>query len=223
MDTFKEGALKTLAIHDKIKSMIANGELEMGEKITENQLSQLFGVSKAPIRSAMRWLAADGLIQIQPRAGSFIFTLDESEIEQINSVRCLLESAALRSAMKVGPSRLLPALNENLQKADQLQHEDSNYRKAYRKLDSEFHQLLLRFSDNPYLCKAYSTIATKVWAMRSGLTFPDSHLQISLGFHKRIVDLLGEGDVDQACVKLEEHISGSFTPREKTLLSRSQD
>ena len=59
----------------RIKELIEDGTFEMGEKITEIQLARRFGVSKAPIRQALCYLAADGLIEIHPRYGTFVFSM----------------------------------------------------------------------------------------------------------------------------------------------------
>ena len=205
------------AFVDSIKALIASGEFEMGAKLTENQLAKRFGVSKAPVRQALGYLAADGLIEIRPRAGTYVFKPDEQEIEQINAVRAVLECAAIRTAMRADPAGLLDALRSNVTEAEKLDIHD-NHRRAYRQLDSEFHWTFFRYARNPFLSKAYEVVAVKIWAMRASLTFPHAHVQMSLGYHKRIVEMLSRSEVDEACLQLEQHIFGSFTQREKTLL-----
>nr|WP_280908364.1 GntR family transcriptional regulator [Cupriavidus sp. LEh25] len=206
-------------MQERIKSLIVQGEFEMGQKISEEQLAQRFGIGKAPIRRAIASLAAIGIIQVKPRIGTFIFSLNDAEFDQLNLVRALLECAAIRLAMSENASGYTLAMRNNVSSAEGLDFKD-NYRRAYRELDRQFHKLSFVYAANPYLTDAYATLDIKIWAMRSLLTFPDSHFQSSLNAHRSIVVSLEAGDVDSACDRLQEHIRKSFSERERNLLSQ---
>ncbi|SOY70742.1 Transcriptional regulator, GntR family (plasmid) [Cupriavidus taiwanensis] len=214
-----EEASSELALQERIKSLIAQGEFEMGQKISEELLARRLSVGKAPIRRAIASLAAIGIIQVKPRIGTFIFSLSEAEFDQLNLVRALLECAAIRLAMAGNAPGYTLAMRNNVSSAEALDFKD-NYRRAYRQLDREFHKLSFVFAANPYLADAYETLDIKIWAMRSLLTFPDSHFQSSLNAHKSVVASLEAGDVEGACERLTEHIRKSFSDRERNLLSR---
>lgn len=214
-----EEASHELEIQERIKSLIVQGEFEMGQKVSEEQLAQRLGIGKAPVRRAIASLAAIGIIQVRPRIGTFIFSLDEAEFDQLNLVRALLECAAIRLAMAADARGYAQAMRLNVARAQALDFKD-NYRRAYRELDREFHKLSFVYAANPYLTDAYETLDIKIWAMRSLLTFPDSHFQSSLAAHTAIVASLEAGDVQGACDRLQEHIRKSFSERERNLLSQ---
>ena len=217
-----DDAQKEIGVQEKIKALIVQGEFELGARISEDQLGERFGIGKARVRRVLAHLAAIGIVQVRPRIGTFFFKLSEAEFEQLNSVRALLECAAIRSAMSLDPHRCVAAMRENVHQAETLDLRD-NYRQAYRGLDREFHKLPFHYAGNRYLTEAYETMDIKIWAMRSLLTFPDSHFSASLDAHRAVVQLLGAGEVESACQRLQEHIRKSFSQRERALLGDSAD
>jgi len=208
----------TEVVEEKIKYMIVFGELELGQHITERHFSEIFNVSKTPIREAMLRLASEGLIDIKPRTGAFVFSLSNKQIFQITDLRRILESGALRSAIRHDAEGLRAALRRNVEDSEDVQGHD-NPAARYHALDSRFHALFLEYADNPYLSRAYDVIACKVRAMRNRLTFPPGFIGSSLDQHKEVVRLLDEGHVGQAVTYLEYHISASFSNRARRLLS----
>lgn len=215
-----DDAQQEIGVQEKIKTLIVQGEFELGARISEDQLAEKFGIGKARVRRVLAHLAAIGIVQVQPRIGTFFFKLNETEFEQLNSVRALLECAAIRSAMAADAHHCVAAMRENVRRAGALELRD-NYRWAYRELDREFHKLPFFYARNRYLTDAYETLDIKIWAMRSLLTFPDSHFSSSLDAHRAVVQLLDTGEVEAACERLHEHIRKSFSQRERSLLGDS--
>lgn len=208
----------TETVAGQIKTMIVSGKLEFGQHLTERRLSEQFAVSKTPIREAMLSLATEGLIEIRPRQGTFVFSLTEQEIAQITDVRRVLEKGAMRSAMRHDAAGLLAALHANLAACTDLA-EGSNAAADYRSIDNSYHALFFDFAHNPYIARAYEAVACKVRALRNRLTFPASFIRVSLTQHAEIVRLLDEGHVGQAAAQLDYHIAASFSERAKRLLA----
>ena len=210
----------TDAVQEKIADMIISGQLSFGQQVTENRLSEMFNVSKTPIREALLRLSSEGLIETKPRTGAFVFSLTQTEIVQINNLRAILETGALKAAMLNNSGEFLKALHDNLDESERLLA-DGDITDYYRKLDTEFHDQSFRYAENPYLSHAYNAIAAKVLAMRNRLTFPHNHLRVSIGEHREIVRALDEGHLGNACKLIEYHIAASFTERAKKLLVES--
>jgi DNA-binding GntR family transcriptional regulator len=208
----------TDTVEERIREMIVSGSLEFGQQITERQLSDQFSVSKTPVREAMMRLAAEGLIDIKPRAGNFVFAPTRDMISQITDLRRLLETGALRSAMQHDAAGLLRALRENIEQSRRTD-ESAEPSDAYRKLDSAFHGLFFAHAHNPYLSRAYDVIAHKVRAMRNRLTFPAAFVRLSLAQHAEIVELLEEGRVGTAMMRLDYHVGASFSDHARRLLA----
>lgn len=209
---------ESAGLQQKIKALIVSGEFEMGARISEDLLAERFGVGRATIRHALTCLAAVGLVDVRSRIGTFVFSLDAEEFDQLNTVREVMECAAIRIAMQSNRQAFLSDMRKNVSGAAELTLA-SNYRQEYRMLDREFHRLPFKYANNPYLTEMYETIEIKIWTMRSLLTFPDTHYEASLDAHHSIVELLSEGQVELACQRLQTHIRTSFSARERNLLS----
>lgn len=218
MATSPAASPESTGLQQKIKALIVSGEFEMGARISEDLLAERFGTGRATIRHALTCLAVVGLVDVRPRVGTFVFSLDAAEFDQLNTVREVMECAAIRIAMQSDRQAFLSDLRKNVRKAAALTF-TSNYRQEYRMLDREFHRLPFKYANNHYLTDIYETIEIKIWTMRSLLTFPDTHYEASLDAHRSIAELLSEGQVELACQRLQTHISSSFSARERNLLS----
>ncbi len=212
----------TEVVEDKIRQMITSGELEFGQQITEAKLSEMFNLSKTPIREALlRLSVGERLVEVKPRCGTSIFSLTEEEIDNISRLRIVLEQEAIRSAMRSSRTVMLAELGKNVAASEALL--DKINLPKYRTLDCEFHKLFLDYNKNPYLKDAYKMIATKVWAMRNRIMFPSDHVRNSIEEHIKIVRALLADNIDEACRLVAEHINNGFTARAKRLLTVSEE
>lgn len=85
-------------IYSELKRMIIGGELKPGAKLVENTLAEIFGVSRTPIREAIRRLAADGLVKISPKKGAHVSVFLKTDVDELYEIRHALEPLALRKA-----------------------------------------------------------------------------------------------------------------------------
>lgn len=202
---------------EKIRQMIIIGDFEFGQQVTESQLSELFGLSKTPIREALLRLCSERLIEIRPRCGTFICRLTAEEIDNISELRIALEVCAIQSAISKNRDKLLTELQKNIQGCESLLLKPD--RNTYLAMDVEFHRLLLQYANNPYLFDMHRNTTTKVLAMRNRLTFSQEYMTKSLQEHQSIVQELSKNNTDSACQILKLHINNGFTIRAKRLLS----
>lgn len=209
----------TDVVEEKIRQMIMSGELQFGQQITETRLSEMFNLSKTPIREALlRLSAGERLVEIKPRTGTFIFSLTEKEVANISSFRIMLEQEAIRSSMQsTSHAVVLAELGKNLNASESLLEKENLPR--YRQLDSNFHGVFLRHAENPYLIDAYKVISTKVWAMRNRLSFSPDYVRQSIEEHAGIVHTLMAGELDKACKLVADHINNGFTAQSLRLLT----
>src|SRR5690349_24183392 len=84
------------SIVERLTESILSGKLKMGERLNESQLSRELRVSRAPIREALQQLQQSGLAVNHPRRGMFVVSLDDEDVQKINSLRLVLEAEALR-------------------------------------------------------------------------------------------------------------------------------
>ncbi|MFY7872469.1 MAG: GntR family transcriptional regulator, partial [Limnohabitans sp.] len=160
----KRPQLLTDLVDERLRAAIINGELALGQQVSEAQLAARMGVSKTPVREALVRLKADGLVEIHPQRGTFVFRLDGDQVGQLCRYRAAIETAALRESMLLAPQSLAGALDERvhaMRKAERARDQ-----KALALLDMEFHHLLFEHCANPYLLAGYNVIRWQLVAMR---------------------------------------------------------
>src|SRR4029453_13619161 len=100
--------------HDSIRQLIVGGELPMGAQLSEATLAAQLGISKTPVREALLRLRADGLVEIQPQRGTFVFALAPRQVEEICAFREVVEVSAVKLAMEARRPALAKALQANV-------------------------------------------------------------------------------------------------------------
>jgi DNA-binding GntR family transcriptional regulator len=192
---------------EAIRARIVDGELQLGEALSEIALAGELGVSKTPVREALLRLRLEGLVDILPQRGTFAFQLNGRQVAELSEFREVLEVTALRHAMQRDPQRAVCGLDAAIGAMAAVLDEDDA--RAYRRLDDEFHQIIVRHAANEYLSEAYGGIAFRVQALRNRLSL-DSDLNVrSLAEHRGIVAAMRDGDSETACRLLRAHIGGT--------------
>lgn len=186
-----------------IRQRIIDGHLPLGSALSEVALAADLGVSKTPVREALLRLSKDGLVDILPQRGTYVFRLDARQVGALTVMRELLERKALAMAapshreLGAALSRLVAAMEQALPLDDP---------QDYRRLDDAFHQTIIDAADNEFLADAYDRIAFRVQALRSGLARVRERNQRSFGEHGRIAALVTAADMAAADDLLGHHI-----------------
>lgn len=190
--------------HEKIRQLIVSGEFPLGEQLSEASLAAQLGISKTPVREALLRLRADGLIDIQPQRGTFVFSLTPRQVEEICLFREFVEVAALGAAMQTRRAELVDALEDNVRRMSVAQ-EAQDWR-AIPLLDQAFHQVILEYCENAYLKQAYQLIASKISALRARLPEENDRVGHCQENHAAIVRLIRSAEVPRAQEALALHI-----------------
>ena len=93
-----------------IRDAIVDGGLKLGEQVSEAQLALQLGVSKTPVREALLRLSRDGLVDVHPQRGTFVFRLTPDQVTQLCRYRAMVEVDALREAVASEPRALVEAM-----------------------------------------------------------------------------------------------------------------
>ena len=207
----KEVQTLSAQVFETLKTDIIEGNLEQGSKITEDGLAKQFGVSRGPLREALRELESAKLIIRVPHAGIRVVTLTQSLMYDIYSVREALEGMSARLAAE-------NMLNENITELWQLleQHElDIKNHGGKRYFQSEgnldFHYKIAAASNNQWLIELLSTELYQLLRMsrrRSG-QIPNRPL-IALAEHRHIVQTIENRDPELAELLMRRHISRAW-------------
>lgn len=139
---------RTAADHvaDRLREAIVKGLIEAGTALRQDDLATKFGISRMPIRDALRLLEAEGFVSIHPTRGTFVSLIDTGEIREIFILRQLLECAALRDAFPHLTAKVLDDADHILDLI-----EESTDFSQWGMLNLEFHMILYRPCKNKRL------------------------------------------------------------------------
>jgi DNA-binding GntR family transcriptional regulator len=188
-----------------IRAFIVEGEVGLGERLSENAIAARLGVSTTPVREAFALLRRDGLVTVKPQSGTYVFALAAGELTQLCELRVALEPAALRLALENTGSGLAMTLRDIVSDMSQLL--SRNMTRDYLALDTAFHNAIIAASGNPYLVGAYGLIGSKMAALRNRLGSDPHHVAKSMREHIAIADAAAARDLTKANRILIGHIA----------------
>lgn len=190
---------------DHIRQGIVRGTFRLGESLQEVRLSTTMGISKTPIREALAALNLQGLVQIIPQRGAFVFSLSEKKVVQLCRFRLILETAAMDLALDQNPEALLAELADIVLKMSKALEADAF--DDYLELDAVFHDALFKHCGNIYLREGYQKVSDIVRTMRTHLSKRPERTAKSFSEHEAITTLLSEGKVKSAKNCLKQQIT----------------
>lgn len=204
--------VRTLAerVFQQLQDAIVRGELAPGSKITEPGLSKSYGISRGPLREAMRRLEAHRLIERVPHVGARVVKLSMQELLELFDVREALESMAARLAAQHMTAGEIAGLRELL-----AMHEcqaDLKKGEAYfqREGDLDFHYRIVQGSHNRMLVTLLcDDLYYLVRLYRTQFSASGSRPQRAFVEHHRIVDAIEAGDAELAELLMRRHVSAS--------------
>lgn len=195
-----------------LREAIFNGTLKPRERLMEVQLAQELGVSRTPVREALRKLEQEGFINIIPRKGAYVAELSLKDIEDVFEIRIALEGlAASLCAERITGEELRELERLLLAKEIYIQHQDLQQVVV---VDGDFHATLYQGSHNARLKNILENLRDQIQRYRTtSLSFP-GRMDISLKEHRQILQAITKGDGAKASLLLQEHLQNT----KKTLL-----
>jgi DNA-binding GntR family transcriptional regulator len=203
----RRGAPGTLRdwVAREIRQAIVEGRLQLGEALSELKLAEALGVSRTPVREALDGLQRQGLIEIRPQSGSFVFFPSDENVGELAEFRRILEVSAIRFcfARRRDESRramqaACDAMDDAIRSSDRL---------AIAAADVAFHEAIVAHSANELLIGAYALISGRIGALLNYNAGREAVSKRSNGEHRAVVAAFAKGDVEGACAVLDEHVS----------------
>ena len=189
---------KSLAeyIFEDLESKIIAGALKPGQRIVEEELCRSFGVSRSPVREALRILESQGFVQRSPRRGVSVTKITMKEAEDIYTIRARLDSLAVYLAIKnkqPGVVRKLKKLHEKM-----IEVAERNNVSEYFKLNRKFHDTISQESNNQQLIKLLETFDKQTMRYRRMVVRAPGWMKDSIKTHAKIIQWFESGDLDNA-------------------------
>ena len=202
---------KPRSLVDQIKhdlcTAIEKGKLLPGQQLKEVELQKWFGVSRAPIREALRLLQGDGLIILDNYKKRYVRRITQKDIEEIFPVMAVLEGlAASCAASKITTKQINELIGINLKMV--AAHNKKKYKLSTR-LNHDFHTLIIKIVDNHALNRAMRSLTKgSIWLWIANSYYErDNSILMSITEHKRIIAALKEKNSQKAEQEARNHIN----------------
>ncbi|MFD1715981.1 GntR family transcriptional regulator [Amnibacterium flavum] len=208
-DAALESQSMQLMVADGLRARIIAGELETGVGLSEIALASEYGVSRTPVREALKQLQTEGLVQIRPRVGTFVSTPTRADIVELFQMKEILEGAAARLFAARGEIPELEALRSNVVASDAAVARDDV--DGYAALVGDFHDLIVRGSGNRKLRTHYTMLMNQLAYPRlvaTSLSRP-GRLVESDAEHGRVLAIIVSKDESTAERLMREHVRAS--------------
>jgi DNA-binding GntR family transcriptional regulator len=205
-------SLVTLAA-DSIRKMILSGRFEPGERLVEERLTEHLGISRPPLREALRLLQNEGLVETRPRYGSTVATLTDQDVFEILTLRSGLERLAVELGVPVREPERLTACHEALRRMEQ------NARDADRGSLVEngyaFHSSIVALAGHRRLSDMYRSVQQQLLlCMARNLGTRERYhesLVEHVARHRHLLELIEAGDPQAVLAELAVHGERSFS------------
>jgi DNA-binding GntR family transcriptional regulator len=213
----KKTTRKNLAqfAYKEIRNRIYYNQIKPGDLIKEVDLSENLGISRTPVREAIKMLASEDLVEVREGVGTFVKMLSFKDIKDIYEVRKALEVIAVRTALNRITESDLEKLEENFKSISRKLDNGDLTKEDFNEVDMNVHELIFDRCDNNYAKGIFEEIKLKIkqYQYLSYESLNDTSESISQ--HLEIISLLKDKEIDKLVVTLNDHIDWSL----KCLLS----
>jgi len=190
-------------IYREILDAIVEGRLAPGEKLGQDDLGKVFGVSKTRIRPVLHRLTDQKIVVIEPMRGAFVARPSVEEARAVNAARQIIEEGVIRAATRVAQPKHLKMLREIV--AEEQTARDRRDGAHAHRLTGEFHCELARVTGNDVVAEVVRELVSRDSLVVALYQRPQSS-GCSLGGHADLIDKIASGDEDAAAHAMQHHL-----------------
>jgi GntR family transcriptional regulator, gluconate operon transcriptional repressor len=190
-----------------LRDAIVRGDLEGGHRLVEAELAETLEVSRGPVRDALRILESEGLVAKRGQSVT-VLSLDETDIQELYTLRGAIEALALRIVLDRQPSADLSALHATLDVMRRAA--DTGDASAFTEADFTFHATLCDLSGHRRATAVWRQFEPITMALLRATASADRNLHQTAEQHQLLYDLVATGDSGPAIEELDRHLGGSL-------------
>lgn len=191
--------------YERLLYAIKHGDLPPGTRVRETEIAASFGISRTPVRDAMRRLETEGLLVNSPRQGTIVKKLEYREITDLYDIREILEGAAAQFAARYANEVEIMELEHS----NQMMFDDRKDPVKSAKANRIFHQYLHHSAKNSYLIEALSNLSNSLTLLGGTTLKDDTRVVAAFDEHKSIIDAIKARDMQAADEAARVHIRNS--------------
>lgn len=196
--------------YSAIRERVLSGEYAAGDRLREGELAEAVGVSRTPVREALRRLDAEGLVEYVPNRGAHVAAWSQHDLEEIFGLRALLEGYGARlAASKIEAAELqeLEALADQMESIVRRGIEGRYEQMAL--VNSRFHRLVVEAARNTRLAALVGSVVQLPLQQRTLREYSQRRLDRSMSQHRELIDALAAGDTKWAEAVMQAHVLGA--------------
>ncbi len=191
-------------VAERLRSRIFAHELAPGGWVDEQALATEYGISRTPLREALKVLAAEGLVVLKPRRGCYVAELSERDIDEVFPVMAMLEGRVAEEAARRATTAdfaRLQAIHDELER-----HAAANDADRFFEANQRFHTALQEIAGNRYLAQLIDDARKVIKLTRRDSLRLEGRLRQSLAEHRGILEALRSGDPAEAGRRMHDHL-----------------
>lgn len=197
-------------IVDRVREAIYTGQLAPNERLREDQLAALFGLSRGPVREALVQLEREGLVIRTPNRGATVARLSLEDLDEVYSLRLALEQLAVTQAIRRADVAYLDQMQAVVNEMQACLDRGITTQDAAR-LDIRFHELIYEASGHRRLFNAWATLRPQIHIfLLSRNVVNNDYSEVLVSDHQKLLDLIRSRDEAAALAKLQDHLRGAY-------------
>ena len=191
-------------VFNTLRQAILTGELKPGERLMEIHLANKLGVSRTPVREAIRMLELEGLVKMIPRRGALVADISQKELRDVLEVRNALEQLAIELACERITKEQIDELKVNVAEFKRVTRTKDVTKLA--QIDVEFHDIIFNATDNRRLIQMLNNLREQMYRFRFEYLKDSDVYEGLIEEHIQVIKNLEERDVENARKNISYHI-----------------
>ena len=191
-------------VAERLRERIFAHELTPGTWVDEQALAEQYGISRTPLREALKVLASEGLVILKPRRGCYVTEISERDLDEVFSIMALLEGECVRIMVeRASDAQLdeLKAIHAELERAAAAWDI-----KGFFEANQAFHRSIQEFADNRWLLQVIEDLRKVIKLSRHHSLYSEGRLEQALAEHRALLDALIARDASAAEALMRAHI-----------------